>query len=182
MRVSDNLQLKREYDIFKELHSLSGFGWDEATQRFKANKNVWDEYIKVCLTRIYAGLLTCPFLQSHPRAAPFRNKGFPLFDEIGNLIDGTRATGEFAFRAGQSPGPSKTRHSSPATPPGDDFDSRIDPALLEISNKTKNKTRARTPFDWEKDEYSDNETPITVSLHLSYHHTHALTNVPACSE
>ena len=66
MHVSDNLQLKCEYDIFKELCSLSGFGWDEATQRFKVNKSVWDEYIKVHLTYIYAGLLTCPFLQSHP--------------------------------------------------------------------------------------------------------------------
>lgn len=122
-----------------------------------------------------------PLPLEYPRAAPFRNKGFPLFEEISNLIDGT-TTGEFAFWAGQSPGPSNTQHSSPATPPRDNFNSRIDPALLEISNKTKHKARACTPFEWEKDEYLSNVTPIMVSLHLSYHHTHIVTNIPACSE
>lgn len=106
-------------------------------------------------------------LQSHPKAKPFRKKGLPLYDEIGNLIDGTRATGEFAYQAGQTPGPSNNRHSSPATPPGDSFDSQIDPILLGISNNSTNTTRPRSPFEWEKDEYSENETPITVSDHPS---------------
>ena len=58
MRVSDNLQLKKEYDIVKELRSLSGFGWDEATKQVHTLPPVWDEYIKVHLTNIYA--ISCP--------------------------------------------------------------------------------------------------------------------------
>ena len=113
-------------------------------------------------------ILSDPSLQKHPKAQPFRKKGFPLFDDIGNLIDGTRATGEFAFRAGQSrqtPGPSYTRHSSPATPPGDDYDARIDPELLDISKDTsltRNANNSRTRFEWENDKYSDDEEPIQV--------------------
>ena len=128
------------------------------------------------MDRIYQGTLdyhiyvgfTCPFTrpfpQSHPKAAPFRKKGFLLYDEIGFLIDGTRATGEFAFRTGLSPGPSFTRHSSPATPPGDDFDSRIDPVLLGISNNSTNTTKSCASFDWEK-EREEYETHNTVSIH-----------------
>ena len=116
--------------------------------------------------------LTCPLPQSHPKANPFGRKGFPLFDEIGNLVDGTCATGEFAFRAGQSPGPSYTRHSSPATPPGDDFDSHIDPILLGISNNSTTMTRSHTLFHWEGDVYSENETPnIVCTCLLLYHNT-----------
>ena len=90
--------------------------------------------------------------------------GFLLYDEIGFLIDGTRATGEFAFRTGLSPGPSFTRHSSPATPPGDDFDSRIDTVLLGISNNSTNTTKSCTSFDWEK-EREEYETHNMVSIH-----------------
>lgn len=104
-------------------------------------------------------LSLAPTLQSHDKAKPFRKKGFPLFDELGDLIDGTRATGEFAFRAGQTPGPSYTRHSSPVTPPGDDFDSRIDPVLLGISKDTTLSRRPRSPLNWENDKYSDDDTP-----------------------
>ena len=71
-------------------------------------------------------------MQNHPKASPFRKKGFPLFDELGDLIDGTRAMGEFAFRVGNNSGPSHTRHSSPPTPPQDDY-VPIDPRLLEDS-------------------------------------------------
>ena len=87
-----------------------GFGWDDAKKRVMASPSVWDDYLKVRLTCcIYAGLLvlhlSAPLPQSHPKASPFRKKGFPLFDKIGNLIDGTRATGEFAFWAGQTLAP-----------------------------------------------------------------------------
>lgn len=35
--------------------------------------------------------------------AKWRNKGFPLYDDIMTIIDGIVATGELAFRAGQAP-------------------------------------------------------------------------------
>jgi hypothetical protein len=58
MRVSDTLQLKKEYDIVKELRNLSGFGWDDAMKHVKVLPAVWDEYLKVRLAHIYVGL-TC---------------------------------------------------------------------------------------------------------------------------
>ena len=63
----------------------------------------------------------------------FRTKPFPLFDAIGDLIDGTRATGEGTFQAGQT---SVFDHHD--SPPRDispcSFESKIDPILLEVSH------------------------------------------------
>ena len=107
--------------------------------------------------------LTLTIFQTHESVKPFRRKGFPLFNEISNLINGTRATGEFAFWAGPTPGPSNTQHSSPATPPGNDFDSRIDPVLLGISKDTSTNYRPHSPFHWEYNRYSEDDTPNEVS-------------------
>ena len=62
----------------------------------------------------------------------FRTKPFPLFNTIGDLVDGTRATGQGVFRAGQTstfdPPNSPACDNSP-----DSIDSKIDPVLLEAS-------------------------------------------------
>lgn len=68
MCISDNLQLKKEFDIVKELQNPLGFGWDNAMKHVLPA--IWDEYLKVCLTHIYAGL-TCPS-HSPPPSPPFR--------------------------------------------------------------------------------------------------------------
>ncbi|KAH9017190.1 hypothetical protein EDB85DRAFT_2155395 [Lactarius pseudohatsudake] len=103
-------KLKQEYETVKELRNVSGFGWDPVKHCVIAEHTVWQEYIK-----------------KNPKAKPFCNKGFPLFDEIGDLIDRTRATGQFAFRGGQSPSPSHTRATTPTSPL---FDPVIDPSLM----------------------------------------------------
>jgi hypothetical protein len=116
MCISDNPQLKQEYDIIKELWNLSGFGWDDVKKCVMVSHTIWADYCKVHITCIYVGhscLSHVLLPQSHPKVKPFCKKGFPLFDKIGNLIDGTCATGEFAFRAGQTLGPSNTHHSLP---------------------------------------------------------------------
>ena len=41
--------------------------------------------------------------KKHPKVKPFKNKSFPLFDDIGDLVDGTRATGKYVFWGSQSP-------------------------------------------------------------------------------
>ena len=167
------VQLKWEYEIIKGLCNLLGVGWNEVMKRVKAEPSVWDAYCKVRLSCIYVGLHCSPHLpppSESPQGESLSQEGFPLFDKIGNLVDGTRATGEFMFRAGQSPGPSYTRHSSPATPPGDDFDSRINPVLLGISNNSAATTRSLTPFHWEGDVYSENETPNILCTHLLLYH------------
>lgn len=156
MCISDNLQLKKEFDIVKELQNLLGFGWDNAMKHVLPA--VWDECLKVCLTHIYAGL-TCPShsppplspFQSHNKVKLFHRKGFPLFNKIGNLIDSTCATGEFMFWAGQNSGPSNTWHSSPATPSEDNIESQINPILLDISKDTTLTHRPHTPYHWEDD-------------------------------
>lgn len=65
----------------------------------------------------------------------FRSKAFPLYNAIGDLVDGTRATGEGVFQAGRvsafDPNDSPTRGNSQSS------DAYIDPALQEISNKHK---------------------------------------------
>ena len=71
----------------------------------------------------------------------FRTKPFPLFNAIGDLIDGSRATGEGTFRAGITSTfdhhDSPTRDASPSS-----FDSKIDPVLLaESRNMEKGLTQ-----------------------------------------
>ncbi|KAH9022583.1 hypothetical protein EDB85DRAFT_2151721 [Lactarius pseudohatsudake] len=103
-------RLKQEYDVVKEIRGLSGFGWDLIQNTVTAENNVWDAYIK------NQGPSKVKLVKK------FRTKPFPLFDAVGELVDGTRATGKRAFRAGQA---------SVFPPPPSDF--AIDPTLDDIS-------------------------------------------------
>ena len=58
-------------------------------------------------------------------AKPLHKKGFPLFDDIAELVDGTRATGENAFRVGQS-----TQNAAASKPTS--YEPVIDPQLLDM--------------------------------------------------
>ncbi|KAI9442579.1 hypothetical protein H4582DRAFT_1764142, partial [Lactarius indigo] len=78
-------QLKQEYNIIKELRGLSGFGWDLNLNTVMAESDVWDTYIKV--TKLVKKFCTKPF---------------PLYNAVGELVDGTQATGKHAFQAGQA--------------------------------------------------------------------------------
>ena len=64
----------------------------------------------------------------------FRTKPFPLYNAIGDLVDGTRATGEGVFQAGQTSAfdrnVSPTHDDSPS-------DTNIDPSLRETSTVRK---------------------------------------------
>jgi hypothetical protein len=62
-------------------------------------------------------------VQSHPKAAPFCKKAFPLYDEIAELCEDVVATGANTFRPGHS---SPSRGSTPDN-------SYIDPKLLQES-------------------------------------------------
>lgn len=66
----------------------------------------------------------------------YRTKPFPLYDPIGDLVDGSRATGEGTFHAGQvsafAPPPSETpAHDRSPSPTMSDED--IDPRIKDIS-------------------------------------------------
>ncbi|KAI4319438.1 hypothetical protein MLD38_033035 [Melastoma candidum] len=56
--------------------SNSGFGWDPIMKCVTAPKNVWDEY-----------------LQSHKKAAKFREKPFPYYEEFRTIFGVDRANG-----------------------------------------------------------------------------------------
>ncbi|KAH9008954.1 hypothetical protein EDB84DRAFT_1571646 [Lactarius hengduanensis] len=118
-------QLKQEYDTVKELRKLSGFGWDPTKKSVTASLDVWSEYCK-----------------KHPKAGPFRKKGFPLFNKIGDLIDSSRTTGEFVFR-------------------GDNDNFAINPNLLDISCDM-NSSRDRNN-SWDDEGASENETPAEIN-------------------
>ncbi|KAI0042775.1 hypothetical protein FA95DRAFT_1454180, partial [Auriscalpium vulgare] len=60
--------LKTNYITVKTLRDLSGFGWDSVNCIVTAPDSVWDTYIA-----------------SHPKAAKWRKKTFPLFDEMAVL-------------------------------------------------------------------------------------------------
>jgi hypothetical protein len=77
-------QLKSQYKIVNTLQQQSGFGWDEEKKMVTADKDVWNWY-----------------LESHPEAKPFRDKPFPLYDELNKLCHSVIATGNAAFNAGQ---------------------------------------------------------------------------------
>lgn len=46
--------------------------------------------------------------QSHQKAAPFKTKGFPLFDHLQLLVHGIIANGSNSFSAGSAPAPAST--------------------------------------------------------------------------
>ncbi|KLO09055.1 hypothetical protein SCHPADRAFT_815683, partial [Schizopora paradoxa] len=75
-------QLKANYLIVKILHTKSGAGvqWNGAKHIMEAPDDAWDDWIA-----------------SDHRVEAWRKKPFPLYNEIGDLVDGTHATGELAL-------------------------------------------------------------------------------------
>ena len=80
----------------------------------------------------------------------FCTKPFPLFDAIGDLIDGTHATGEGIFQARQTS--VFDQHNSPAhdNSPGS-VNSRIDPVLIEVSHDMDKASNQVRPFQIQRD-------------------------------
>ncbi|KAH8994179.1 hypothetical protein EDB86DRAFT_3169629 [Lactarius hatsudake] len=103
-------RIKQEFEIVKELRGLSGF------------------WLGRCEEHCHGHRRSMGGPESHKRARPFRNKKrFLLYDNIAELVDGTRATGANAIRFGQTPGSSRAR--APTPPPS----FPIDPVLLDQS-------------------------------------------------
>ncbi len=65
-----------------------------------APDDVWDIAIKVCLQ--FFRILNAQSCQAlGPKAERWRNRPFPLYDDILTIVDGIIATGENSFRAGR---------------------------------------------------------------------------------
>lgn len=73
-------ELKTKFMIMKKLKDNSGFGWDEDLKVPTAPAEVWDAYI-----------------EKHPSAKQFRNKGLDQYELLEILFDGKVATGTFAI-------------------------------------------------------------------------------------
>ncbi|KIL54101.1 hypothetical protein M378DRAFT_63866, partial [Amanita muscaria Koide BX008] len=64
--------LKKDYASVKRLKEMSGFGWDDTAKTVTAPNEVWDKLLEL---------------------GKWKSKGFPLFDNMADLVDGTYATG-----------------------------------------------------------------------------------------
>jgi hypothetical protein len=146
------LQLKQEYDVVKHMCNQSGWGWDYEKNAPEVSDKVWDAYIKVRLLytmRLYLSLCSLQKVSNQTMAKPLRKKGFPLFDDIAELVGATRATGQNAFRAGQpTPAPSTQNTAASAST---SYEPVIDPVLLEGGMVT--------------DEEMDHAIPLVIYIH-----------------
>jgi hypothetical protein len=135
------------------MRDQSGWGWDYDKNAPEVSNEVWDAYIKVRHGIQCDCILTSLQKSSDPNVAkPLRKKGFPLFDDIAELIDGTRATGQNAFRAGQ-PTPAPTQNATASASMS--YEPVIDPELLDISNEGGRVT----------DEEMDRINPLVIYVH-----------------
>ena len=71
--------LKSGYNEYVQLKGNSGFGWDAEKGLPTAPDDVWERY-----------------LQAHPKAAPFRCKQLPFYEELKTIFSGKTATGNYA--------------------------------------------------------------------------------------
>ena len=117
----------------EKLQGLSGFRWDDTEQKVTASDEVWEDYLKVKVstcTTLMGMYVAQHTLQEHKEHAKFKNRAFPLFNKIRDLINGSQATGANPFCAGQ-----RSIYATLTI-----SDENIDPSLQEISNKTESAT------------------------------------------
>ena len=92
-------ELKSQFNIFHALKSNSGFGWDETTKLPTAPDNVWNHYISI-----------------HKKAAPFRTKTLPFYEQLFEIFVNRAATGEFATASGLTVDESSSDESESSPP------------------------------------------------------------------
>ncbi|KAF9515804.1 hypothetical protein BS47DRAFT_1315862 [Hydnum rufescens UP504] len=75
-------RLKDTYKTIAALREVSGFTWDPEHGCVGVNNNIWQKYVK-----------------AHPKAAPFRSKGWPHYDDMDTLCRAVIACRHLAFCA-----------------------------------------------------------------------------------
>ena len=75
------------------------------------NNDVWDKYLKVRDVLLSDVIVMHMYPQSRPKLKQWRTKPFPLYDEMADLVDGSRASGKRKYkpkkkREEETPGPS----------------------------------------------------------------------------
>jgi hypothetical protein len=99
-------------------------------------------------------------------AKPLCKKGFPLFNQISELVDGTRATGKYAFRAGLSTPAPLTEKSNAAASASTSYTPVIDPALLDDSlerERNSDEEDLNTTINVPKRSFYDREMDSLIS-------------------
>ncbi|KAG5554100.1 hypothetical protein RHGRI_011841 [Rhododendron griersonianum] len=88
------VRLKQEYRIFDDLvkNTGCGCGWDIASQTVAASETVWQTYV-----------------QGHPGAAKYRQKGFDHYDQLQELLESSLANGALGQPSSLKPPTSEER-------------------------------------------------------------------------
>jgi hypothetical protein len=85
------------------------------------------------------------FPQKHPGTKPFRTEEFPLFHEMGELIEGMHATRKLAYRGGNPTAPILPAILNSSTDEGPDKGSTMNPAQSQhIQDSTENMTQSQS--------------------------------------
>ncbi|KAJ2927944.1 hypothetical protein H1R20_g9141, partial [Candolleomyces eurysporus] len=106
--------LKKEWNIVKNLRGMSGMGWDQEKGVVTASDDVWDK-----------------LLEAHPNYRKWRTASFPHYDLMDDLVNGTVATGQTAFHPSAPPPPTTntaTQHDTQPSSEGEDNNHEESPA------------------------------------------------------
>ncbi|KAJ7751617.1 hypothetical protein B0H16DRAFT_1419396 [Mycena metata] len=139
--------LKAQFQLVKSLRNKSGWGWDDVEKHVVVSDDVWNAYLEI-----------------NAKIHPWRNKGFPLYDEMCQLVDGAVATGEGAFIPGQAP---NSPEWGPIVSEDEDDNSMIDPILLGPAGRVEPSPRApqtpAAPSDEENSEMDEVPAPVCIN-------------------
>jgi hypothetical protein len=97
--------MKSKYDMLAVLKNKSGAGWDDVEKTVVFSDEVWEELIKVSATRL-CHIYLCTYLtknvlwQGDVQRRQFKDKPFPCWDVMDQLVGGTTAKGAHALHFG----------------------------------------------------------------------------------
>ncbi|KAJ7760661.1 hypothetical protein DFH07DRAFT_957500 [Mycena maculata] len=110
--------LKAQYQMVKMLRDKSGWGWDDEEKHVVVEDSVWNTYLQV-----------------NPKIRQWRHKGFPLFDEMADLVDSAVAMGAGAFQPGQQVANAASPDWPSQLEDDDDDFFPLDPALMGAAGR-----------------------------------------------
>lgn len=96
-----SLQLKKQYGIVKLIKEKSGWTWNETRGAADVPRDAWDCFIEVStyFRESVRQFLHCG--QGTPDAKYFRTSGFPPYNTLAELVEGTVADGRHVVGSGK---------------------------------------------------------------------------------
>ena len=117
------MQLKQSYDRVKHIREQSGWGWNYKKNLPRVKDDVWNKYVKVSDIALSYAIVVHIYAQAHPKAKQWCTKPFPFYDNMAELVEGSRASGTRKYRP-KKPTDKETPGQSPIL---------IDPILIAES-------------------------------------------------